>query len=144
RHSGAELSVVSPQQKRGRSLRTNSPKASAASVQLDRVVFHLLFRIVTVNGNNRTPMHRRRFLESTALTALSAALPSTTSLAFGSDALEPFEWATDDLTLAFEFSTGRLRQKQLLPKDVVSISKSSGVEVALQCSGENSPDQGMK
>src|SRR5436305_4487190 len=89
-------------------------------------------------------MHRRRFLESTALTALSAALPSTTSLAFGSDALEPFEWATDDLTLAFEFSTGRLRQKQLLPKDVVSISKSSGVEVALQCSGENSPDQGMK
>src|SRR5437773_11404158 len=89
-------------------------------------------------------MHRRRFLESTALTALSAALPSITSLAFGSDALEPFEWATDDLTLAFEFSTGRLRQKQLLPKDVVSISKSSGVEVALQCSGENSPDQGMK
>jgi len=37
-----------------------------------------------------------------------------------------------------------LRQKQLVPKDFVGVGKSWGVEVALQCSGENSPDQGMK
>ena len=89
-------------------------------------------------------MHRRRFLESTALVALSAVLPPITSLAYASDALEPFEWKTNDLTLSFEVIAGKLRQKQLLPTDVADAGKSSGVEVALQCSGENSPDQGMK
>jgi alpha-galactosidase len=56
----------------------------------------------------------------------------------------PFEWKTDDLTLSFEVIAGKLRQKQLVPADIIAAGKSSGVEVALQCSGENSPDQGMK
>ena len=89
-------------------------------------------------------MQRRKFLESTALAALSTALPPIIRLAYASDALEPFQWKTNDLTLSFEVIAGKLRQKQLLPTDVVDVGKSSGVEVALQCSGENSPDQGMK
>ena len=40
---------------------------------------------------------------------------------------------------------GRLRQKRLVPTGAPTLTDdSSGVEVALQCSGENSPDQGMK
>src|ERR1700730_5851074 len=88
-------------------------------------------------------MHRRRFLESTTLAALSAVLPPIT-LAYASDTLEPFQWKTNDLTLSFEVIAGKLRQKQLLPTDAVDVGKSSGVELSLQCSGENSPDQGMK
>ena len=87
-------------------------------------------------------MHRRRFLESSALVALSAVLPPVT--AYGSSTMAPFEWKTDDLTLPFEVIAGKLRQKQLVPADIMAVGKSSGVEVALQCSGENSPDQGMK
>jgi len=83
-------------------------------------------------------------LESSALAALSAVLPPITSLAYGSGALEPFQWKTGDLTLPFEVIAGKLRQKQLVPADIIAVGKSSGVEVALQCSGENSPDQGMK
>ena len=89
-------------------------------------------------------MRRRRFLESSALAALSAIFPWGNRLADASDTLEPFQWRTDDLTLSFEVIAGKLRQKQLVPKGIAAISKSSGVEVALQCSGENSPDQGMK
>ena len=89
-------------------------------------------------------MHRRRFLESTGIAAVSAILPPITGLAFASDTLEPFQWSTDGLTFSFEVIAGKLRQKQLVPADVVAVPKSSGVEVALQCSGENSPDQGMK
>src|SRR6266566_1901748 len=89
-------------------------------------------------------MHRRRFLESSALAALSAVLPPVTSLAYGSSEVAPFQWKTDDLTLPFEVIAGKLRQKQLVPADIMAFGKSSGVEVALQCSGENSPDQGMK
>src|SRR6266566_4738869 len=89
-------------------------------------------------------MHRRRFLESSALATLSAVLPPGTSLAYGPSAVAPFQWKTDDLTLSFEVIAGKLRQKQLVPADIMAVGKSSGVEVALQCSGENSPDQGMK
>jgi alpha-galactosidase len=89
-------------------------------------------------------MHRRKFLESSALVALTAVLPPVTSLAHASDALEPFQWKTDNLTFSFAVIAGKLREKQLVPADIVAVSESSGVEVALQCSGENSPDQGMK
>jgi len=89
-------------------------------------------------------MHRRRFLESCAFTALSAAFPPITILAYASDAVEPFQWKTGDLTFSFEVIAGKLRQRQLVPMDVAAVGKSSGVEVALQCSGENSPDQGVK
>ncbi len=89
-------------------------------------------------------MHRRRFLESSAFAALGAVFPPIASFAYASDSLEPFQWKTDDLTLSFEVIAGKLRQKQLVPAGIAAAGKSSGVEVALQCSGENSPDQGMK
>jgi len=61
---------------------------------------------------------------------------------------EPFEWITPDLALSFEFSGDKLRQKSLLPasysKTTVRLPVSSGVETAIHCSGEDSPDAGMK
>lgn len=55
-------------------------------------------------------------------------------------------WEANGLIFSFEVTAGKLRQKRLVPTGSLSAGtdKSSGVEVALQCSGENSPDQGMK
>ena len=59
--------------------------------------------------------------------------------------LQPFRWMTGNLVFSFDVQGGKLRQKCLLPSgSVMQQNSSSGVEVALQCSGENSPDQGMK
>src|SRR5581483_3511731 len=57
-----------------------------------------------------------------------------------------FIWETNDLSFPFDVVAGKLRQKRVVPKgmSVGRADNSSGVEVALQCSGENSPDQGMK
>ncbi len=73
-------------------------------------------------------------------------MPRICDLASASDASEPFEWKTTNLILPFEVTDGRLRQKCLVPAgaEMQVPYNSSGVEVALQCSGENSPDQGMK
>jgi alpha-galactosidase len=57
--------------------------------------------------------------------------------------LEPFQWSTDGLIFSFDVKAGRLRQKRLVPPGTPA-ENFSGLEVALQCSGENSPDQGMK
>ena len=61
---------------------------------------------------------------------------------------EPFEWSTPELTFSYELSGQMLRQKYLLPSRVlqgkIAPILSSGVETAIQCSGENSLDQGMK
>src|SRR5438477_6310571 len=89
-------------------------------------------------------MHRRTFLESGSLAALSLLVPQIPNIASASDASQEFEWKTDRLVFAFEVMAGRLRQKSLVPDAGPIIGNSSGVEVALQCSGENSPDQGMK
>jgi hypothetical protein len=63
-------------------------------------------------------------------------------------AAEPFEWTTPDLTFSFDFSAGKLRQKSLLPaaypKTAPRPPASSGVETAVHCSGEGSPDPGIK
>jgi alpha-galactosidase len=55
-------------------------------------------------------------------------------------------WQTNDLFFSFEVADGKLRQKRLIPTGalVMGADSSAGVEIALQCSGENSPDQGMK
>jgi alpha-galactosidase len=61
---------------------------------------------------------------------------------------EVFEWATPELTFAYEVSEQRLRQRIVLPSRLLqakmSPMASSGVETAIQCSRENSPDPGMK
>src|ERR1043166_5415432 len=89
---------------------------------------------------------RRKFLASSGLVAVNAIVPSISRLSFAENSSEQFQWQTNDLTFAFEVKAGKLRQKRLVPTgvSVASAEDSSGVEVALQCSGENSPDQGMK
>jgi len=96
-------------------------------------------------------MERRIFLCSTGITALGALLPRISFAAGVPDASavkEAFEWATPELTFAFEVSEQRLRQRVLLPsrmpREKMPSVVSSGVETAIQCSGENSPDQGLK
>ena len=92
-------------------------------------------------------MNRRIFLGSTGIAAMRAFVPVA-----GSDVEaagpEPFEWKTPDLTFSFDFSADKLRQKALLPagytKPSDGPSVSSGVETAIHCSGEDSPDPGMK
>ncbi len=94
-------------------------------------------------------MTRRTFLSSTSMATLGSRLPLRTGPNDGEDTRRPaFEWATRDVKFAFEFSGERLRQKFLLPTsfptDTLGPAMSSGVETAIQISGENSPDQGMK
>ena len=90
-------------------------------------------------------MKRRVFLCSAGVTAMRALLPVRADAA---PAPEPFEWTTQDLSFAFDFQTDRLRQKALLPaafpRATFQPATSSGVETAIHCSGENSPDAGMK
>ena len=94
-------------------------------------------------------MKRRIFLCSAGMTAMSPFLPSAIFVA-GAEAAgpEPFQWTTPDLTFSFEFFANRLRQKSLLPAGYPNTAPqpptSSGVETAIHCSGENSPDPGMK
>lgn len=90
------------------------------------------------------PIHRREFLESSGMVALGALSTSISHLARAASSDTPFQWTTGDLTFSFEIASGKLRQKRLIPASAQLSGNSSGVEVALQCSGENSPDQGMK
>jgi alpha-galactosidase len=96
-------------------------------------------------------MKRRTFLCSTGVTALGALLPdfaSAIQLPDASAEKEAFAWSTPELTFGFEVSGQKLRQKLLMPSRVLpgrtSPMTASGVETAIQCSGENSPDAGMK
>lgn len=89
-------------------------------------------------------MNRRNFLESCGAASLGALVPSVPQLLGASTPSQPFQWKTGALTFAFDVTAGRLRQRRLIPADATLTDNSSGVEVALQCSGENSPDQGMK
>jgi alpha-galactosidase len=91
-------------------------------------------------------INRRKFLASGGVATVGAFAARVSGLAFAANSSEPFQWKTTDLMFAFEVTAERLRQKRLVPADATALGddKSSGVEVALQCSGENSPDQGMK
>jgi alpha-galactosidase len=91
-------------------------------------------------------MDRRTFLASSGVVAFGALLPRISRSLPASNVPEPFTWKTNDLIFSFDIIAGRLRQKRLVPLGVsgTAADNSSGVEVALQCSGENSPDQGMK
>jgi alpha-galactosidase len=91
-------------------------------------------------------MDRRTFLASGGVVAFGALLPRISRSLPASNVPGPFAWKTNDLIFSFDIIAGRLRQKRLVPVGVsgTAADNSSGVEVALQCSGENSPDQGMK
>ena len=83
-------------------------------------------------------------MTSSGAAALGVLLPRGSGFASASNTSEAFQWKTTDLLFTFNVTAGKLRQKRLVPTDVPIADNSSGVEVALQCSGENSPDQGMK
>ena len=91
------------------------------------------------------PIDRRTFFISSSAAALGALTPRALGMATSGDA-EPFEWNSGELIFPFGVKNGRLRQRRIVPAgDKASTpGDSSGVEVAIQCSGENSPDQGMK
>jgi len=89
-------------------------------------------------------IHRRKFLESSSAVALGAFATSVSHPATSANIAESFQWKTESLTFHFDVISGRLRQRQLIPANEAPSGSSSGVEVAIQCSGENSPDQGMK
>jgi alpha-galactosidase len=91
---------------------------------------------------------RRRFLHLGSAASFGVFLPGWESAAQESlTGSNPFRWSTKDLTFSFAQSEGQLRQGALVPFGVPIVPdlvRSSGVEVALQCSGEDSPDQGLK
>ena len=78
--------------------------------------------------------------------AANALSPRIHGFASLQTASESFQWVAGDLIFSFAIDKGRLRQRRFVPAGVSLQEKpdSNGVEVALQCSGENSPDQGMK
>src|SRR5271157_5504690 len=89
---------------------------------------------------------RRAFLMSSGVAAIGVLVPRICSVASASESTEPFQWKTNELTFSFDVTAGRLRQRCFVPANAATpgLYDSSGVEVAVQCSGENSPDQGMK
>jgi alpha-galactosidase len=87
--------------------------------------------------------NRRRFIKTGGSVAIGALVPFR--VVSDPKNLQPFQWMAGNLVFSFDVQGGKLRQKRLLPSDsLIQQDNSSGVEVALQCSGENSPDQGMK
>ena len=97
-------------------------------------------------GGLRVRMNRRTFLASSGVAAFATLVPLVSRFALAEVPSKTFEWKTNDLVFAFEVTAGKLRQKRMVPvgASTPGAGDSSGVEVALQCSGENSPDQGMK
>jgi alpha-galactosidase len=91
-------------------------------------------------------MDRRTFLMSSGALTFGALAPRISLSAPDSTNPEPFQWKSEQLAFSFEVTGGKLRQKAFIPTGFVlpASDNSSGPEVALQCSGENSPDQGMK
>jgi alpha-galactosidase len=91
-------------------------------------------------------MDRRTFLTSTGAAVFGTLMPHISRFFPASSTSGPFAWETSDLIFSFEVTAGRLRQKRVVPTGTLAAraDNSSGVEVAMQCSGENSPDQGMK
>lgn len=90
-------------------------------------------------------MDRRTFLSSSAAAAFGTLVPLISRSSLASSKAEPFAWDTSYLIFSFDVTAGKLRQKRIVPTGMAArADNSSGVEIALQCSGENSPDQGMK
>jgi alpha-galactosidase len=91
-------------------------------------------------------MDRRTFLASSGAAAFGTLVPGISRFFPAPDTSEPFAWEVNGLVFPFDVTVGKLRQKRLVVAGALpaGADNSSGVEIALQCSGENSPDQGMK
>src|SRR5450755_1106061 len=93
-------------------------------------------------------MTRRMFLSSTAVPLLATGLAAETGRDSKGSGARSFAWTTRDLRFRYDISEGRLRQGVLLPAELTTGSlvppERSGVETAIQLTGENSPDPGMK
>jgi alpha-galactosidase len=91
-------------------------------------------------------MNRRTFLTSSGAAAFGALVPGISRFFPAADTSDSFLWEANGLIFSFEVIAGKLRQRRMVAAGSLTAGsdKSSGVEVALQCSGENSPDQGMK
>jgi alpha-galactosidase len=75
-------------------------------------------------------------------------MPDASPAAHGLETVsDGFSWSTNTLQINFSLSRGSLYQHALFPvafKPAIPGSDSAGVEVALQCTGENAPDPAMK
>ncbi|MDE3202576.1 MAG: alpha-galactosidase [Acidobacteriota bacterium] len=93
-------------------------------------------------------MNRRTFLISSGVAGIGA-LVSNSASGNGTEpeSAEAFSWNTSELQFQFSVVEGRLRQHLILPVGVDAspeLQQRAGVETALLCSGEDSPDSGMK
>ena len=93
-------------------------------------------------------MNRRTILISSGAAGVGALLPApAVGNTAETDSAEGFSWNTGKLQFEFSVVEGRLRQHLILPVGVESPRESlqwAGVESALLCTGEDSPDSGMK
>jgi len=93
-------------------------------------------------------MRRRTFLVSSGAAGIGAlfATPGFGQAA-ATTAPERLSWNAGELGFEFSVSGGRLRQHQFLPTGVQAPQEAlqwSGPETGLLCTGEDSPDSGMK
>ena len=90
-------------------------------------------------------INRRKFLASSGIAAFVVVGPRSPVAAAPPTDTDSFQWESAGLLFTFHIVAGKLRQRRLVPAGAsLPVDNFSGVEVALQCSGENSPDQGMK
>lgn len=93
-------------------------------------------------------MDRRQFLVSTGAAGIGALFATQAcGQAAAVPSPEAFAWNTGDLDFQFSIANGCLRQHLFLPAGVSAPQESGqwfGVETGLLCTGEDSPDSGMK
>jgi hypothetical protein len=93
-------------------------------------------------------MNRRTFLISSSFAGIGTLVSTSASgSAAEPEPAESFSWNTGQLQFQFSVAEGRLRQHLILPVGVDASRESlqwAGVVTALLCSGEDSPDSGMK
>jgi len=93
-------------------------------------------------------MNRRTFLISSGAAGIGAMLAGE-AFAQGdaANSEDAFSWTGGEVRFEFSISDGRLRQHRFLPAGMAApqgVPGQPGVEVGLLCTGEDSPDSGMK
>jgi len=93
-------------------------------------------------------MNRRTFLITSGAAGMGALVATRASgQSSATTSTERFLWNTGELQFEFSVSEGRLRQHMFLPASVKVSQESlqwSGPEIGLLCTGQDSPDSGMK
>lgn len=93
-------------------------------------------------------MNRRTFLISSGAAGIGSTFAHDLFAQIGvTGPADTFSWSSDQLRFDFSVSGGRLRQHICRPADVELPQERSqwfGVEVGILCTGEDSPDSGMK